>query len=215
MTFHNFLIFEPCKCNVLENTCDSDARVTPSHIWEADSSRQVIVLCYMKSLPKSYPKFPETLGRERLFKVMRWAPWSLPWGWEAKAPFHCRPLLLEGQALDSSLGCDPACVAAGSRRGWLLPVVTAEGERERLSGKRNSEGRKRAGTKCKKDLTREGTYGPDLGEGAQGPHPFPPQHPPIHCVSNEVHFQEVLPAPSPNSKLFSRLFSRVPPASTT
>ncbi|KAF5925145.1 hypothetical protein HPG69_008825 [Diceros bicornis minor] len=53
---------------------------------------------------------------------------------EAKSPFHCRPLL-EGLALDHSLGGDPVRLAADSCRDGLLPVATAKEERERASRK--------------------------------------------------------------------------------
>ena len=128
-------------------------------------------LFYGKSLPKFSPEFSATLGGEESFKVMRSTLWSPPWGWEANAPFHCRPLLLESQALDSSFGWDPACLAAASCRGCLLPLETAAGDKERAS-------RKGRGTKGKRYQTREGTWGTGLGEGApKDLTPSPPQAP--------------------------------------
>ena len=90
----------------------------------------------------------------------------MPWGWEAKAPFCCRPLL-EDLALDHSLGGDTVHLAADSYGDGLLPVPTAEGERERANGR-----------KGKRYQTREGTQGTGTGEGV----PQRPQPLPILCI---------------------------------
>ena len=110
-----------------------------------DCSRQAIVLRYSKSLSKSYPKIAETLGGERALNVMRSALWSQPWRWEAKAPFHCRPLL-EDPHLHPSLCWDPGSLPAASLSSRLLPVAREAkrgcipGERDIIKGKRTSMG---------------------------------------------------------------------------
>lgn len=96
-----------------------------------------------------------------------------------------RSLLKKGPALDRCLRGDAACLSAAPRRGWLLPVATEErkegsihGERESRRGKRNSKGRKRAGTKNKRYLTPRGNLRPVPTGGSRTtslhPHPVHP-----------------------------------------